>query len=105
MAFTPRCTARVIAADMPRALKLAVGLNDSSLTKRFENFANGPRGVQRKRGVAPSPSETACSGASTGRTSQNLHVERSGLCGTTWAVDRPQSDSRSYPARRGFGHP
>src|SRR5262249_32684838 len=102
--LAPSCTALVTAADIPRALKLAVGLNDSSLTNRLANPEKGPRDVHRSSGGAPSPSEIACSGAWTGSTSQELHIERSDRLRMTSGVNRPHSDSRSYPATSGLPH-
>ena len=55
--------------DFMMQLQCIIGLKLSSLTSRFPKSRNGPRIWQGSRGVRPSPSEIASSGAFTGSTS------------------------------------
>src|SRR5579862_1442083 len=90
-----------MAADIPRALKLPVGLNDSSLTNRCLKLASSLLPRTRSSGVTPSPIETASSGRSTGRTSANFQNDRSRRERTTAGVNDAASRSRSYSANKG----
>ena len=61
-AVTPRCLAIETAADMPRALKLAVGLTPSSLM-----YHRSPSRGAWWSGVKPSPNEIGSHGGNTSR--------------------------------------
>jgi len=55
------------ATDIPRALKLCVGLSDSSLTQRSTSSANFDA---RRSGVPPSPNDIGSTPAGNGSTSR-----------------------------------
>src|SRR4051794_17908140 len=66
----PRCFAIETATLIPRALKLCVGLSDSSLIQRSTSSANL---AARSSGVPPSPNDTGATSGGKGNTSRYRH--------------------------------
>src|SRR5687767_8360086 len=70
----PRYSARVTAADSPRALNEFVGLRDSSFTNRRETPSSAPSRAAWINGVQPSPSVTGASPSKIGISSRYRHI-------------------------------
>src|SRR5438034_3830103 len=68
--LAPKYFAMETATLMPRALKLCVGLSDSSLIQRLTSSANF---FARSSGVPPSPNETGSTSAGSGNSSRYRH--------------------------------
>src|SRR5438874_11811791 len=77
----PRYFAIETATLIPRALKLCVGLSDSSLIQRSTSSAND---FARNNGVPPSPSEIGSIFSGNGNSSRHLHNDFSRSLKLDW---------------------
>src|SRR6266480_7474095 len=98
----PRYFAIDTATLIPRALKLCVGLSDSSLIQRSTSAA---KAFARNSGEPPSPSEIGSTFSGNGKSSRHRHNDFSRSLKLDW-LNRSslRTDSKSYTAKSGLPH-
>ncbi len=92
----------LMAAAIPRLLKLPVGSCDSSLTHNFFKPSCAPSRGQGKSGVIPSPSVTGSTSSGSGSSSRYRH-RVGGRFAMSAGVTARRTRSRSY--RTTIGRP